>query len=149
MRYNSIVTNTIKQLVAGLASVAAATAVLVNVSPASAQPSYAMREESVGGVVRSFDRPYDLYVRDNRGYVDHVLLHQGTIINPTGITLYGGMRVTVYGRAEGSVFAADEIDTPYRYRPPMYYYPYGYSPYGGYPWGWGVGFGWGWRPWRW
>jgi hypothetical protein len=74
-----------------------------------------------------------------------VLLHQGTIINPSGLTLQSGMSVTVYGRAEGRVFAANEIDTPYRYTPPIDYYPYG----PGYWQPWGFGWGWGWRPWGW
>lgn len=108
---------------------------------AQAQPSYAVHQDSITGTVRSFDGQYTMYVRDNRGDLDRVQLHQGTIINPTGLTLQGGMRVTVYGRAAGRVFLADEIDTPYR-NMPYYGYPYGY-PYR-YP-AWGFGFGWGWH----
>lgn len=113
---------------------------------AQAQPSYAVHEQTIKGRVARFDLPYDLYVRSRHGDLDHVLLHQGTIINPTGLTLESGMSVTVYGRPEGSVFAANEIDTPYHYAPRMYdYYPYGpgwYQP-------WGFGWSWGWRPWGW
>ncbi len=87
--------------------------------------------------MRSFDGAYTMYVRDQGGYLDRVQLHQGTIINPTGIRLEGGMRVTVYGYPEGEVFVADEIDTPYHYRP---HYPNAYP----YP-GWGFGSGWGWQ----
>ncbi len=39
-------------------------------------------------------------------------LHQGTIINPTGLTLEPGMNVTIDGYADGSNFDAMEIDTP-------------------------------------
>lgn len=111
---------------------------------AQAQPGYAVHQESIVGTVRSFDGGYTLYVRDEHGYLDRVQLHQGTIINPTGLTLEGGMHVTIYGHAAGEVFLADEIDTPYRYGP---YYGY---PYYGYPypaWGFGLRFGWGggWR----
>lgn len=131
-----------------LATVAAAAAVaLASVTPASAQPSYAVHQESITGTVRSYDGRYNLYVRDERGYLDHVLLHQGTIINPTGLRLEGGMHVTIYGHSEGDVFAADEIDTPYRFIPPIDYYPYGYGPWWPHPWGWEIGWGWGWRPW--
>lgn len=124
-------------LAACAVTLAAASACIV---PASAQPSYAVRQESIRGVVRSYDGRYNLYVRDKHGYLDHVLLHQGTIINPTGLRLEGGMRVTVYGHPEGDVFAAEEIDTPYHYIPPIDYYPYGYGPWWPQPWGWG------WRP---
>jgi hypothetical protein len=114
-------------------------------------PSYARPAgETIKGTISGFDGSYTMYVRDVRGYVDHVTLHQGTIINPTGIRLQPGFSVTIYGRASGSTFMADQIDTPYR---TVYAYPYyGYPYYYGYPavrlgfgWGWG---GWGWRGWR-
>jgi hypothetical protein len=64
------------------------------------------RDGQIGGVVDSFS-PFNLYL--DRG--THVELHQGTVINPTGITLQPGMRVQVYGfwNRDGS-FAANEID---------------------------------------
>jgi Domain of unknown function (DUF5666) len=64
------------------------------------------RDGQIGGVVSSFS-PFNLYL--DRG--THVELHQGTVINPTGITLQPGMRVQVYGywNRDGS-FAANEID---------------------------------------
>ncbi len=140
----------------GLAAGATAIALLLGSAPAVAKPSYAvhvpsikrtvpLHESSIKGTVRSFELPYNLYVHDNRGYLDHVVLHQGTIINPTGLTLQPGMRVTIYGRPEGNVFAAYEINTPYQYVPPIDYYPYGAYAYGpwGPGWGWGWGFGWG------
>jgi hypothetical protein len=128
-------------------------------------PSYAMPEETVSGRVVSFDGNYALQVRDDRGFVDNVQLRDGTIINPTGVRLAPGMRVTIYGVNRGSVLAANQIDTPYQsygspapvaYAVPAYpYYPvygYGYGyPYYGYPYAYGprisvgIGFGFGGR----
>ena len=119
-------------------------------------PSYAVTKvETIKGTISSFNGAYTMYVRDVRGYIDHVTLHQGTIINPTGIRLQPGYPVTISGRTNGSTFEADQIDTPYRivsgYGYPAYGYGYGY-PYYPYPvvglslgWGWGWGGGWGWR----
>lgn len=114
-------------------------------------PSYANAapQETIKGTITGFDGAFTVYVRDVRGYTDNISLHQGTIINPTGIRLQAGMRVTIYGYANGPTFQAYQIDTPY---PPYYGYPYGgwypgpYPYYGPY---WGASFGWGWRgPWR-
>ncbi len=94
---------------------------------ASAQtPSYA--EDATGGDAQirgrivSFDGAYSLQVRDDRGYIDSVELHQGTIINPTGLTLESGMVVSVLGYNSGSYFAANEVDTPYTYYSGVPYY---------------------------
>jgi len=96
-------------------------------SYAQGQPSYAQGEENVHGRIVAFDGAYALQVRDDRGYVDTVQLHQGTIINPTGLTLQPGMVVSVLGYNAGSYLAANEIDTPYTF--------YGGVPwYGGHPW---------------
>lgn len=109
--------------------------------PSYAQPEPAPpnHEDEIQGSVTSFDGRYALQIRDNRGFIDNVRLHQGTIINPTGLTLASGMRVSIYGHSEGHFFAANEIDTPYHYVPA---YVWGPGPY------WGVGFGyrhaWGW-----
>jgi len=107
-------------------------------------------------------------MHDDKGYTDHITLHQGTIINPTGIRLVEGMHITVYGNADGPTFQANQIDVS----PPQQYayggsggafYPGGgyggggYYPYGGYGgygnpyYGYGYGgypYGWGW-PWGW
>ena len=98
----------------------AATAALTLAAPlaAAAQdvPSYAQTasaDEQIRGRVLSFDGGYDLAVRDERGFVDNIQLHRGTIINPTGITLEPGMIVSVIGFDDGPVLAANEIDTPY------------------------------------
>ncbi len=96
-------------------------------SYAAGQPSYASGEENVHGRVVAFDGAYSLRVRDERGYVDNVQMHQGTIINPTGITLEPGMIVSIMGYNAGGYLAANEIDTPYTF--------YGGVPwYGGHPW---------------
>ncbi len=52
-------------------------------------------------------------VRDEQGHLDRVVLHEGTIINPTGLTLADGMVVSILGYNAGPYFAANEIDTPY------------------------------------
>lgn len=54
-------------------------------------------------------------------------LHPGTIISPTGLTLAPGMVVSVLGYNAGSYFAANQIDTPYRYDAGVPYYA-------GHPW---------------
>ncbi|MBC5810550.1 MAG: hypothetical protein GIW95_06825, partial [Candidatus Eremiobacteraeota bacterium] len=62
-------------------------------------------------IVSSFNR-FDLYAQNGV----HVILHQGTIINPTGHTIQAGERVTVYGHQNGDgTFSADRIDVGQRY----------------------------------
>jgi hypothetical protein len=120
-----------------LTALAGSAALLTLAVPAAAQPapppSYAVQgEERIQGTIRSIDGKYAISVRDRRGFVDNVQLHDGTIINPTGLRLAPGQRVTIFGRADGNVFAANEIDTPYQtvLVPAYPYYPYGYYPYG-------------------
>ncbi len=97
---------------------------------AHSSPSYATQDESLRGTIVGFDGKYGLSVRDRRGFLDRVLLHDGTIINPTGLRLSTGMRVTVYGRTNGAAFEANEIDTPYNISPPPYIYAIpAYPPY--------------------
>ena len=121
------------------------------IASAQDRPSYATHDEdTVHGRIVSVNG-FDVSVRDEKGYVDHVLMHQGTIINPTGLTLNPGMTVTILGYNQGSTLAANEIDTPYNYTPAAvayvapyvgYYGGYGY-PYGygyGYPYGYGYGY---------
>lgn len=113
----------IKYLMAAFAA-----ALLVAPGIAQAQPSYARpADESIHGRIVSFDGAYNLQVRDDRGFVDNVSLHQGTIINPTGLTLQPGMIVSIAGVNAGSTFAANEIDTPYTFA-------YGVPYYAGHPW---------------
>lgn len=115
-------------------------------SYAASMPSYATGEEHIRGRVISFDGKYGLQVRDERGFLDNVRLHDGTIINPTGLRLAAGQSVTVLGHNSGKTFDANEIDTPYAdygaayaYGYPAYGYPYGYYGYHPYP-AFGLGF---------
>jgi hypothetical protein len=95
-------------------------------------PSYAAGsgydgDAQIHGRILSFDGAYSVQVRDEKGYVDNIQLHQGTIINPTGLTLAPGMIVSVLGYNAGSYFAANQIDTPYTFYS-------GYPYYAGHPW---------------
>jgi hypothetical protein len=119
-------------------------------APGASTPSYARTDESVRGRIVSFDGGYNLEVNDERGFVDYVRLHPGTVINPTGIRLVPGMSLTVYGETRGNTFSANEIDTPYQplaaypvYPAPYpYAYPYPYPVYA-YPFSVGIGIGFG------
>jgi hypothetical protein len=106
--------------------------------PAPAAPTYARPaangEETIHGRVDRLSGKYGLQVHDDRGFIDNVELHQGTIINPTGLSLQPGMAVTIEGFNRGRVFAANEIDTPYG--------NYGLVP-GGYPYPVSIGIGFG------
>jgi hypothetical protein len=95
-------------------------------------PSYATtrqysEDQNIHGRVTGFDGAYSLTVRDERGYLDNIQLHPGTVINPTGLTLAPGMVVSVLGYNAGSYFSANEIDTPYQFYSGQPYY-------GGHPW---------------
>jgi len=114
-----------------LLAAVAAIGLLAPISAAAQDmPSYAQsapQDQQVRGRIASFDGAYDLTVRDDNGYIDNVRLHQGTIINPTGLTLAPGMVVSILGYNAGPFFAANEVDTPYTY--------YGGVPYYyGHPW---------------
>jgi hypothetical protein len=92
-------------------------------------PSYAQGngDQQIRGRIVAFNGSYNLTIRDDQGYIDHVQLHEGTIINPTGLTLAPGMVVSILGYNAGPYFAANEIDTPYTM--------YGAVPYYlGHPW---------------
>lgn len=110
---------------------------------AAETPTYATASdaETIHGRISSFSGKYGLTVRDNRGFVDNVTMHQGTIINPTGYQLQPGMAVTITGYAEGRTFSANEIDTPVQYVDVQY--PYYGGPAWGFGWGgrWGGGYG--------
>ena len=104
--------------------------------PASADsmPSYAHpnNQQLIRGRIDSVDGTWQISVLDDsNGYIDKIGLHQGTVINPTGITLQPGMRVTIFGYPAGAVFEANKIDTPYdrpAYNPLWYPYVW-YPPY--------------------
>ncbi|MFY9646092.1 MAG: hypothetical protein WAK29_12990 [Terriglobales bacterium] len=96
-------------LVAVLALVAPVTAI----AQSDGQDGPGDETVQIRGVVSSFDGAYALVVRDEQGYLDNIQLHEGTIINPLGITLAPGMVVSVVGFNGGSAIDANEIDTPY------------------------------------
>jgi len=118
-----------------LTALAFALPLSLTVLPAAAQapPTYAQQQAApaddaqIRGRVTGFDGNYNLRVTDENGYADNVELHEGTIINPTGLTLEPGMVVSILGYNAGSYFAANEIDTPYSYESGVPYY-------GGRPW---------------
>jgi hypothetical protein len=95
-------TNILKSTLTALAASAALVTLAI---PAAAQPaappSYAVQgEEQIQGTIRSIDGKYAISVRDRRGFVDNVALHDGTVINPTGLRLAPGQRVTIFVRGE-------------------------------------------------
>ena len=121
----------LKPLLAALAALTFAVPIAAQAqdapSYAQGQPSYASGELNVHGRIVNFDGAYALQVRDEQGYIDNVQLHQGTIINPTGLTLQPGMVVSILGYNAGSYFAANEVDTPYTFAGGVPYYA-------GHPW---------------
>jgi hypothetical protein len=124
----------VKYLIAALAalSLGAPLAAQAQDTPSYAEPAQnAPADEQIRGRISSFDGGYNLTVRDERGFIDNVQLHQGTIINPTGLTLAPGMVVSILGFNEGSFFAANEVDTPYTYDAGVpYYYGHPWNYYG-------------------
>jgi hypothetical protein len=123
---------------------AVAAAALITPAIASAQDaSYAQGgNQQIQGTVAAINGTWNISVADANGYTDSVQLEQGTIINPTGLTLEPGMNVTIDGYADGPNFDALEIDTPYQYQGPapvaVYYGPGDWYP--GYANGWGPSF---------
>jgi len=98
-------------------------------------------DQQIQGTVQSINSTFNITVLDSNGNLDNVELHQGTVINPTGLTLAPGMSVTIDGYDDGSgQLDANVIDTPYQYSGPapvpVYYGPgwwypgfaYGYGP---------------------
>jgi hypothetical protein len=127
-------------LIAALAAAALITPSLASAQDASYADSGA--NQQIQGTISSIDGTWNLTVDDANGDSDSVALHQGTIINPTGLTLEDGMSVTIDGYADGPNFDAIEIDTPYQYQGPapvaVYYGPGTWYP--GYANGWGPSF---------
>jgi hypothetical protein len=118
----------LKYFTAAIAAFILVTPTLVGAQdvPTYAQPQ-AQSEQQIRGRITAFDGAYSVSVRDEQGYIDNVQLHEGTIINPTGLTLAPGMTVSILGYNSGSYFSANEVDTPYTY--------YGGVPYYlGHPW---------------
>jgi hypothetical protein len=113
-------------------------------NPSQDAPPYdvAASNTQIQGTVAAINGTWNITVHDANGYADSVALHQGTIINPTGLTLEPGMNVTIDGYSDGPNFDAVEIDTPYHYQGPapvaVYYGPGSWYP--GYAYGWGPSF---------
>ncbi|HEX3549267.1 MAG TPA: hypothetical protein VHT53_02780 [Candidatus Elarobacter sp.] len=108
--------------------------------PQAPVPTYARPAprgaETIHGTIASISDAYHILVRDDRGFMDYVDLHQGTVINPRGLRLLPGMRVTIYGTNQGSTFLALDIDAPDEYgvaQQQANVYDYGIYP--GYDWG--------------
>jgi hypothetical protein len=98
--------------------------------PSYARPTAQSDEETITGRIAAISGTYDLQVRDDRGFIDRVRLHPGTIIHPTGLQLAPGMSVTIAGRNDGNVLTANEIDAPYSETAPYIgYWPYAVYPY--------------------
>jgi hypothetical protein len=140
LRYVVIMPNR-GQLFYGLAAAALGSAPIAAAAaqtPSYARPASPNSDDVINGRIISINGKYDISVRDDRGFIDDVHLHQGTIINPTGLTLEPGMRVSIFGYNAGSWFEANEIDTPYHYipRPVAVYYGPGWW-YPGFPYGFG------------
>jgi hypothetical protein len=129
-----------------LLGTAVAALALITPAIASAQdvPAYASAgtDQQIQGTIAAINGTWNISVADASGYNDSVELHQGTIINPTGLSLAPGMSVTIDGYPDGSNFDAIEIDTPYQYQGPapvaVYYGPGSWYP--GYAYGWGPSF---------
>jgi hypothetical protein len=72
-------------------------------------------EQTIRGTIESINGKYVFSARDGRVALEGVTMHRGTIINPIGLQLEPGMRVTICGHAAGGTFEADEIDAPAEY----------------------------------
>jgi hypothetical protein len=119
-------TRLIAALIAAL-FIAAPLAAGAQIAPTYAANAPYNGDAQIHGRILTFDGAYTIQVKDEKGYVDNVQMHQGTIINPTGLTLAPGMVVSIMGYNAGSYFAANQIDTPYTFYA-------GYPYYSGHPW---------------
>lgn len=80
--------------------------------PAGAPPPpYSIQEDMITGIIDSVPAAYTVLVRDSRGFLDRVELHDGTIIEPEGLTLARGQTVSIRGFSRRDVFTANEIET--------------------------------------
>jgi len=134
----------LRRTVAALAAFMAAT---LRAAAADPLPSYATADQAtqIHGSVSSINQR-DLTLRDDHGFLDHVVLHDGTVINPTGTEIAPGQVLTIYGRSEGDAFSASEIDAAADTYAPVadpadpyvpYFDPY-FDPYFGYGYGYGA-----------
>jgi hypothetical protein len=77
----------------------------------------AQTQGRIAGTVADFHGKYGLVVRDARGGLTEVTLHQGTIIKPVGLRLERGMKVMILGQGADQTFAAVEIVAPFEQVP--------------------------------
>ncbi|MGH7714811.1 MAG: hypothetical protein ACREML_02330, partial [Vulcanimicrobiaceae bacterium] len=96
---NAIIKKYFRSVASGMLVTALAVAVPL---AASAQAE----DQQLQGTVQSINGTWNLTVLDSDGNLDNVELHQGTVINPTGLTLAPGMSVTVDGYDAGGQFDA-------------------------------------------
>src|ERR1700680_696518 len=89
-------------------------ALLLPVAARAQTSNYSARscEQTIHGTIDSIDGKYVFTVRDGPAGLKGVTMRRGTIINPIGLQLESGMRITIWGHAAGGTFAADEIDAP-------------------------------------
>jgi hypothetical protein len=146
-------TNTFTMLLALAATAVPVGALAQTSAPSYSNPAAQSAEDTVHGRIESYDGGSNLQLRDDRGFVDNVLLTPSTTVGPAGSRLQVGVSVTIVGLNRGPVLAADRIDVvaqtysgapalsyadpyPYPYPVPVPYpvYPYPYPVYG-YPYG--------------
>jgi hypothetical protein len=72
-------------------------------------------EQTIHCVITSINGKYGLTVRDDRAETDSVMLHKGSVINPTGLQLTPAMQVTITGHPDSNTFDVNEIDAPVQY----------------------------------
>ena len=89
----------IKKYFRPVASAALAATFAVAALPLGA--SAQAEDQQIQGTVQSINSTFNITVLDSNGNLDNVELHQGTVINPTGLTLAPGMNVTVDGYDDG------------------------------------------------
>lgn len=94
--------------------------ILAGAASASAQAG-----QTLHGRITATPSASHVVVQDDAGRTSDVLLHHGTVINPTGLTLRTGMPVTIVGSVGGNGFDADRVDVPIEYA-------YPYPPYSGF-----------------
>jgi hypothetical protein len=112
------------RLLIGVTAAASLACFLTGPLAAQDSPSYAQplgNARLSGTVVRFEPGSYDLGLLDDRGFVDRIALHHGTIIEPVGIDLAPGMRVSVVGYDAGPSFVANEIARDDRPTRPAWY----------------------------
>ena len=88
------------------AAIAAAALITPAIASAQYDPSYTTNDQGdqnqqIQGTVSAINGTWNITVADANGYSDSIELRQGTVINPTGLTLEPGMNVTIDGYADG------------------------------------------------